>query len=72
MFKTSHLSVQSLIFSHFAHSVQKILIECQFYLKTTRRFGNSLVMKLGKIGIAKNFSVWKGQSERKLKFGTPK
>ena len=47
IFKISHLGVLKFSFSHFAHSIQKILIECQFYPKTTRRFGNSVVMESG-------------------------
>ena len=61
MFKTSHLGVSKFSFSHFAHFVQIFLIKCQFYPKTTRRFGNGVVLELGKISIAENFLCGKGK-----------
>ena len=60
---------QIFVFSYFAPSIHKILIECQFYPKTTCRFGNDVVLELR---VKLEFFVWKGQSERKPKFYTHK
>jgi hypothetical protein len=39
------LVYQTLFFSHFVPSVQKILTECQFYPETMCRFGNNIVLE---------------------------
>ena len=63
---------QSLIFSHFTYFVQKILIECQFYPKTTCYFKNGVVIESEVKLVCEEFSVRKRQSKRKPKFDTPK